>query len=111
MTAIIEAIWEAILAFAQWIFDLCKAIVLAVWDMQVDLFCFILDGLLGFVVAMLSAIDLGSLEGALDGWGGLPPEVYNVIGLIGLGHCFAIIGTAIGIRLVLQLIPFVRLGS
>lgn len=41
----------------------------------------------------------------------IPPEVSWVLSMIGFPQCLAIIASAISIRLVLQLIPFTRLGS
>ena len=41
----------------------------------------------------------------------LPQETINMMGLIGIGQAMAIIIGAIGVRIVLQLIPFTRLGS
>jgi len=111
MFDVIEAIWEAIVAFAEWIFGLVKAVFTAVWDMGVDLVAYVLDQILGFVVGLLNAINVAAFDSSLGAWGSLPSEVINVLGLIGLADCFAIIAAAIGIRLILQLIPFVRLGS
>lgn len=108
---IAQAIWEAILGFAEWVFGLIKAVFVAVWDMAIDAVAYVLDQLLGWVVATLNALNLAAFDASIGAWGGLPAETLNVIGLIGLGDCFAIIAAAIGIRLILQLIPFVRLGS
>lgn len=41
----------------------------------------------------------------------LPSEVLDMLSLLGIAQCMTIIVSALGIRLVLQLIPFVRLGS
>lgn len=70
----------------------------------------VFDQLLGLVVSALSAIDLGGLNN-YNPQTGFTSEMLNIMGLIGLGEASAIIVTAIGIRLILQLIPFTRLGS
>lgn len=41
----------------------------------------------------------------------LPPEVTQILSAIGFPEATAMIGIALFIRLLLQLIPFVRLGS
>lgn len=111
MSDVIAAIWDAIIGLAEWFFGLVKDVFTAVWDMAIDAVCFVLDETLDFVVSMVLSVDVGMFSGSLGTWSSLPSQVLNVIGLIGLGDCFAIIAAAIGIRLVLQLIPFVRLGS
>ena len=44
-------------------------------------------------------------------WSSMPEEIINILGLLGVGPACGIIVAAIAIRLVLQLIPFTRLGS
>ncbi len=43
--------------------------------------------------------------------GGLPPELLYFANLCSIGECMGMIITAITIRILLQLIPFTRLGS
>lgn len=105
-----QAIIDTIVAFGNWILGLVKALITAVWDFVIDVVCFVLDQILSFVVTLLGGVNVGPLE-QIGAWAGLPPELINMIGLIGLGQCMAIIAAAIAIRLTLQLIPFVRLGS
>ena len=92
--------------------DFFKIMLLTALDMLKDLFFFIFDALMTLMVALLSG--LGSLFSALNFTNvldGMPSEVLNIIGLIGLGQCMAFIVTALIIRITLQLIPFTRLGS
>ncbi|MDO8417079.1 MAG: DUF2523 family protein [Agitococcus sp.] len=92
--------------------DFLKAMLLTALDMLKDLFYFIFDALMSLMVALLSG--LGSLFSALNftnALDGMPSEVLNIIGLVGLGQCMAFIVTALIIRITLQLIPFTRLGS
>lgn len=106
----IEAIWNAITGFADWLLGLIKKAFEAVWDLLVDGVCFVLDKVLQWGVDLVSALDVSKLQvGNL--WSSLPADVLNIIGLIGLGDCMLIIGAAIVVRLTLQLIPFTRLGS
>ena len=92
--------------------DFFKIMLLTALDMLKDLFFFIFDALMSLMVALLSG--LGSLFSALNftnALDGMPSEVLNIIGLVGLGQCMAFIVTALIIRITLQLIPFTRLGS
>ncbi len=61
--------------------------------------------LLSSVLALLQPIDLSQYLSAL------PSEVSWTLSMIGIPQCLAIISTAIVTRLLLQLIPFTRLGS
>lgn len=92
--------------------EFLKAMLLTVFDMLKDLFCFFFDMLMSLMISILSG--LGSLFSALNfsnSMDGLPSEVLNIIGLVGLGQCMGFIVTALIIRISLQLIPFTRLGS
>lgn len=94
----------------KWIVDLVKAIFTAGWDMLSDAFCFVIDKALDIVKAAIDAVDVKDLEPFADKIN-LPPELINIMGLLGAYDAIKIIVIAIGIRLVLQLIPFTRLGS
>ncbi|MOA59084.1 hypothetical protein D3C78_1836160 [compost metagenome] len=60
---------------------------------------------------MVTAVDTSGIDASLGAWGAIPAEVLNVLGLLGAGEAVAIIISAIGVRMLLQLIPFTRLGS
>ncbi len=104
-----EAIWKALIDFADWLLGLVKDVFQAVWDFCVDVVCYIFDQALQVVIDLVNLLDVSALD--VSAWGSLPGEVLNVIGLIGLGQCMGIISAALLIRLTLQLIPFTRLGS
>lgn len=105
-----QAIIDTIVAFGDWLLGLVKALITAVWDFCMDGVCWLFDTVLGFVVAMIGGIDTSGVS-QVGQWGTLPSEILNILGLLGFGDCMAIIAAAITIRLGLQLIPFVRLGS
>jgi phage-related protein len=104
-------LWQKVSDVLEWCVDLIKDIFTAAWDFAIDAVCWAFDGLLGIIVSAVNAIDTSGVSGAGSAWGGLPAEVTNVLGLLGIGEAASIIVAAIGIRLVLQLIPFTRLGS
>lgn len=104
-------LWDKVKAGFEWTIDLVKSIFLAAWDFVKDGVSWAFDGLLGIVVSALNSLDVSGVSNLSGAWSGLPAEVLNVLGLLGIGQASAVILAAIGIRLLLQLIPFTRLGS
>ncbi len=77
-----------------------------------DLFFWALESIFQAVLYLLSGIS--GMFGQMDVssyMSSIPSQVAWVFVQIGLPNAMVIIATAIGIRLILQLIPFVRLGS
>jgi len=109
-TDFVDWIRDTITTLVKFVSDLVVNIFKAMWDMATDLVCWVIEKLLDLVVSALKALDLSGLQGFAPA-GGLPEEILNVMALCGVGSAVAIITTAIGIRLALQLIPFTRLGS
>ena len=96
----------------QWIIDLVKTLLKTLWAMFGDLLCLLLEKILDMVTYILSGFEFDlSMFNLQSYFSALPPEVTNMIGLIGLSQALAIIITAIGIKIALQLVPFTRLGS
>ena len=83
---------------------------LTLWTMIQDAFFWIVEQILKLVESALSLIDFGTFT-LNPCQHGLSSEIMNILGLIGLGEAVAIIVSAAGIRLLMQLIPFTRLGS
>ncbi len=94
----------------KWFYDLFIAVFVALWDLIKDGFSWLFEQVMDIAIDAVSAIDVSGISAA-GGWGSLPPEVMNIMGLLGVAQITSIIVAAIGIRLVLQLIPFTRLGS
>lgn len=109
-----SAVLAKIGAVLSWLAGLVASVFVAAWDMLTDIFVWLFDQLLGLVVSAVQSINLSGIPGAatITGyWSQLPAEMLNMLGYLGFGPAFAIIAAALGVRLVLQLIPFVRLGS
>lgn len=100
-----------IVAALVWIGKLFIEVFVALWDLVCDAACWPFEQLMTIVLNVVNGLDLSPILGGLAGFGALPAEVLNILGLIGVHQAIVIIVAAIGIRLVLQLIPFVRLGS
>jgi hypothetical protein len=96
--------WDSLLLLVQKCFT-------TLLTMLKDVLLWVLDQLLSLVTTLLGAVDLTAITQNLAVFQQIPPELTNVLGLLGFAQCMVIIGTAIVIRIGLQLIPFVRLGS
>ncbi len=111
MAAAFSILFSKIAAVVEWLGALYVAVFVALWDFIRDAFCWPFEQLMDIVASSIQAIDMSGLSAQVGAWGALPAEVLNILGLLGIGTASAIIVAAIGVRLVLQLIPFVRLGS
>ena len=68
--------------------------------------CVLLDSVLTIVELLISGIQLGStITNSLSAWGALPPQMVYIVNATGLPDALGIIGTAFGIRFLLNLIP------
>ena len=95
----------------QWFSDLAVEVFKAAWDFLKDGICWCFEQVLGVAVSAANSIDVSGMQDWGQSWGTLPGDILNVMGLLGVGTASGIIITAVLIRLLLQLIPFVRLGS
>ena len=101
---------ERLVQIVAWIGNLFLSVFVALWDILKDVFCWLFESLLDLVLLAIQQLDLSGLEG-FNGWGSLPSDMINILQLMGLHQAIGIVLAAGLIRLVLQLIPFVRLGS
>jgi hypothetical protein len=111
MAAAFTMLFAKIAAVLTWIGKLWIAIFVAVWDVCKDAFSWLFEQVLKVAVTAIGALDVSGLQGYASSAGSLPGDLLNVLGLLGVGTAISIISAAIAIRLVLQLIPFTRLGS
>ena len=111
ISAAFTLLFAKIAAVVQWFSDLFVAIFKALWDFIRDAVCWPFEQIMDIVISAVQALPLDNLATQSTAWGSLPGEVLNVLGLLGVGTAVTIISAAIGVRLVLQLIPFTRLGS
>jgi len=92
------------------------AYITSLWDtlplMISDIFIGIFDDLMGFANSLLAGLSLGlEFLDITTYLTALPVQYTQVMGLIGITQISTMIVTSLGIRLILQLIPFTRLGS
>jgi len=107
MQSVIDFFKEAFL----YLYQKLESVVLTMFDMLKDFLFWMVDILLGFAIGILNTFAIPLNWNPAEYISALPDEVINMMGLIGLGDATVIITTAILIRLGMQLIPFVRLGS
>lgn len=119
MQALVMLIWQGIsfilgkfVQMAGFMITLAIAIFTGAWLLGTDLGCWLLDQALSLVEVILNSVAFDfSVFDLTQYMTALPAEVTNMLSLIGLGTGLGIILAAIGIKVLLQLIPFTRLGS
>ncbi len=96
----------------DWLGVQFQSLILTLWDVLSDFLLFILDMFmsLGLVVlnGFASVFELADITQYING---MPPEVHTVFANTGLGTAIGMVMTAGAARILMQLIPFVRLGS
>lgn len=98
--------------FGEWLLSLVKLVLKTLWDMVDDLLCWLVDVVFSIADATFTGLGMPNLaEEMAKAMSGLPPEVLGLFGAVGLDYAFGIVVLAYVVRFVLQLIPFVRLGS
>jgi len=100
-----------IVALAVWLGELAVAVFVALWGWIRDAACWPFEQVMKIALKAVGALDLSGLESYASAAGNLPGEILNILQLVGAGTCIGIIVAAITVRLLLQLIPFTRLGS
>ncbi|PSW85947.1 DUF2523 domain-containing protein [Photobacterium angustum] len=94
------------------LFNIIGSLIFSLLNFVYDIFCFLLDTIfkiVSFLLApMFSVFDNISLAQYINM---LPSEAVNILSIVGFGEATAMIAAALLVRFLLQLIPFVRLGS
>lgn len=95
--------------FAAWLLQVVVRIFKDLWNMVTDVFCWLFDGLLAIAIGAISVIDVPFDPQTY--YAMIPPDVVNMLGVIGITQALAMIVASLVIRFILQTIPFVRWGS
>ena len=92
--------------------DFFYSIIISLVDMLKDLFFWlyetVTDALLVLVNSLSDIFDIFDITSYLSA---LPADTLNIMGLIGIDTISSMIVSCLLVRFILQLIPFVRLGS
>lgn len=112
MGAFFTAILSKIVSLAAWLGALAVAAFAALWLLGTDLGAWVFEQCLDVVISVLNSVSLNlEMFNPAQYIGGLPPEVVNMLGLCRIGESMGIIAAACAIKVMLQLVPFTRLGS
>lgn len=118
MTAIaagLQLILNKIIGWAGWLLSVFIQVFVDAWEFFTDGFVWVFDQVLALVVSIVDgASELPGFSEVQTGAltvGTLPGEMLNMLGLLGVGYALGIIASALTIRFLLGLIPFVRVGG
>ncbi|MEQ6471192.1 DUF2523 family protein [Comamonas sp. wu1-DMT] len=116
VVAYIKGIFESLKKFVDWLGKIFLEVFSALWDMITDAFVWLLEGVFKLAAGLLDGVADGfgfaELKNTfLNVWNQIPPEVISMMQVIGVPSAFSIVVLGILIRISMQLIPFVRLGS
>ena len=104
--------WTWVVELTNEVLDFLYRLQLTLVSLISDLFLTILTQILiGVRFIIDSVVSLFSVVDISEYFDWLPVDAVNVMSLVGLPQMMTMIVSALGIRLILQLIPFVRLGS
>lgn len=97
------AAYSALVAFLQSIF---KWLLDGVLFVLKSVLFFIFDGVLTAIQAIFTAIDVGSFAvNYAAHWSSLPPQMLYFVNAIGIPQCVVMLASAMGIRMLINLIP------
>ena len=94
-------------AIIQVFVELMKALELLLQD----IFYWLIDTVLSFVIPLLDTLGQTLTFNPATYINAMPAETLNFMAAVGIGEATTIIVAALTVRLILQLIPFTRLGS
>lgn len=98
--------------FYEWVIEIFFASFESLWTLVTDMAIWVLEAVLAIVLATVGTLGaipgVDLLHGALNS---LPPDMWYLATRLGIPQCTSIFVGAVVIRIILQLIPFVRLGS
>lgn len=94
-----------------WIMQLFKDLLSSAYDMLGDVAAFILDKIMLGVISLLDLIPVSTSFNANQYMAGAPAEFIGMLIAIRVPEALAILAIALGIRFLLGLIPFIRVGG
>ena len=112
MIASIQNIFNYIVGFPAWLLSLIQALFASIPAILEDVFISIVDGFMGGVVSLVASIPVPANTFVADNYlGSIPPDIIGMFLALQLPLCFSMLFTALTIRFVIGLIPFVRIGT
>lgn len=98
------AFWDQVLDVLDWIFSF-------LFSLLSKLFYAIVDAFFSVIETIVAALDFTQVTAltALQSWTGLPDQVIWLLNYINLPICLAAVLSCYGLRLLLNLLPFIRI--
>lgn len=104
--------WQNLKNWWQAMVDFFYRLLLTVFDFLKDFFFWVIDNLMAGAIVLLDLLGEGFAGlNPLSYINAIPAETQAMMAMTGFNEAMSIIVAAIGIRFLLQLIPFVRWGS
>lgn len=99
-------------AFVVWIYQMFQPFFDALFNFFMDIAAWVFESVLDLIIVIVNSFSFDfTVFNPANYITSLGPDVLNVLGILHVPQAVGLILSAIVIRLVLQLIPFVRLGS
>lgn len=109
---ILLAIGRFLTLLPAWFLAVFSIVFVSLFDLGRDVLAWLFEQALSIALSTVGQIDLDfSVFDPSRYWASIPADVINVLALLHLPQCVGIIVAAATVRFLLQLIPFVRLGS
>lgn len=111
MGGLFTMLFAKVAAVVQWFADLFVAVFKALSDMLSDVLAWAFEQVMEVAESAIGVLDFSAISGYLSTFDAIPAGVLEVLAASGVGAGLSIVGAALLVRMGLQLIPFVRLGS
>lgn len=112
MIGMLKGIWDWLAGLPAWLLAVVIAAFTSMSDLGKDILCWFIDDAFVLVEVILNSIPANVVNfDPAPYFSALPADLVNAASYIHLPAALGLIVAALGIRFVLQLIPFVRLGS
>lgn len=106
------AIWSFITSLPAWLLTVLTVFAASLTDLGKDLLVWFFAQAMDLIVFVLSSIPVpASTFDASAFWAMLPAPIIQTFSYLGGVEALAVVVSALGIRLLLGLIPFVRIGG
>ena len=102
----INDFWDSVRIFFVFLLDGILSLLNVIFTALTNFFYTVFDGFLVVVYGIFSALDFSALVfNTAASWGSMPPQLIWFINEIALPQCFTMVTAAVGIRMLLNLIP------
>lgn len=92
--------------FFSTLFDVLLVFAGAIWYIFTLVLVVILNAIFSVVLALFQALDFSAFtQSAALAWAGVPPQLVFLINAFSIPQCFTLIGSAILIRMTINLVP------